>query len=402
MKLIIEKSNGYYLLSDLDAGNTIVLNDRQVKMLFKMLQKEPFKDVYMSAKNLDDLIIKFEDAYLEDVTVYIKGYQQFKNDLHFNQIKGKINKGLTAHALRNVGSRLKANGVKIIAITAVGVIVLTGTTYVIKRKFGKVENLPTRPSESQSSNDSQDTSEKDESQNDTPTKDENQQQLISDDHMKRKEIESLFAYYGEIFEFDEYLTLKLCAQNVDIVMQSENIEQAVIDILYDYYETNLYQVSPIQINNHTEDEQQLAILKYAKVRGIDNKDILLTMLAVHQLETGHGTSVPCKKYNNLGGIFGTNPNTNIFELKMYPNLQVAAIDFNNVFVRIMNRCRNEEWYDPSAPLEKNMNPIYCTEKMDEDDPEWYQVVGDLKNRIQEDGLLQRLEQKLLKGDSKTL
>ena len=28
-----------------------------------------------------------------------------------------------------------------------------------------------------------------------------------------------------------------------------------------------------------------------------------------------------------------------------------------------------------------MNPTYCTEKMNPDDPEWYEIVSDIKQRL---------------------
>lgn len=118
------------------------------------------------------------------------------------------------------------------------------------------------------------------------------------------------------------------------------------------------------------------------------------MLAVHQLETAHGDSEYCRNYNNLGGVFVTNPNTSVLEIKKYPNLEVGAIDYVNVFLRIMNRVKTESFYNPNFSLEVNMNPIYCTEKMNEDDPEWHEIVSALKKEIRASGLLDQLMSQL--------
>ena len=173
----------------------------------------------------------------------------------------------------------------------------------------------------------------------------------------------------------------LYENNVNNFKIGDTIEAEIIDIIYSYYETNLYEKSEIEYNNHTNEEQEDCIIKYALINGIADTDTICTMLAVHRLESNWGDSEYCRNYNNLGGIYGTNPNNNEYEIKKYPNLDVAAIDFVRVFARIKKQCQDLPTYSEQNTLEYNMNPIYCTEKMNPDDPEWYEVVADLKADI---------------------
>ena len=110
------------------------------------------------------------------------------------------------------------------------------------------------------------------------------------------------------------------------------------------------------------------------------------MLAVHQLETGHGTSEVCYYKNNLGGNKVVNPYTGeLEEHQTYPNVEVGAIDFVNDFVRIM-----KDTYDPNLPIEEYMNPVYC------ETDSWYITVKELKDNILTNNRLEEIEDVLAK------
>lgn len=381
MKLIIEKQDEGFILVVPQENETLLLERSQARALFRMLNEEEFTDVYVPNGHPYDIAVAFDQDRL-----YIKDYDLLKKDPMLKDLKKKIDKGLLKHVTNNIKKKLAPYGVRIAAISLSAIIVAgVGIKIVSGINSNNNDNLPSYEAIQEEDLAS-------------PTIEADATDFVSPEVLveneKRNEIDYLFSYYGDIFEMSEDLVLKLYGENVDRLMTSNNVEQDVIDVVYTYFENNLYDEIPSTHNDHTEEEQLLAILKYAKIRGVTDRDVLLTMLAVHKLETGHGESDYCRDYNNLGGIFFTNPNTNDFGIKHYPNLEVAAIDFNNVFIRIMERCKTKEWYDSNQSLEWNMNPIYCTEKMHPDDPEWYEIVGQVKQNIVDKGLLEELETKL--------
>ncbi len=66
----------------------------------------------------------------------------------------------------------------------------------------------------------------------------------------------------------------------------------------------------------------------------------------------------------------------------------------------MNRALTSENYDSTKSLEYNINPIYCTEKMNPDDLEWHEIVSELKEEIRAARLVNELLSKL--NNNKTL
>ena len=116
------------------------------------------------------------------------------------------------------------------------------------------------------------------------------------------------------------------------------------------------------------------------------------MLAVHELETGHGESTLCLERNNLGGNIITNSTTQEVEFQYYPNAEVGAMDFVMDFYRIYKQTvpielqnSNVNWSSlpVTQSIEYYMNPMYCTEKMNPDDPEWYEIVSNIKGRLKD-------------------
>lgn len=357
-RLVNDNWNVKFLNSPVEQALTM----DQFVSLIKEFQKRELNDAYFNKKSLNDLII-----LSDDLKVIIKDYETVKNRQEMNELSKKVNKLLLKRITQKVKNTLNNTKVKITSISLAAILISCNLAYEHSDKNEK-------ESSSQVTISTIDIEDSSESKNSSTT---------SEDKANTKEnnIMQYFDKYCKIFKISDDIKNKLYEDNVNKFKIGDTIESEIADIIYSYYETNLYEKNEIEYNNYTNEEQEDAIIKYALINGVSDTDTICTMLAVHRLESQWGNSEYCRNYNNLGGIYGTNPNNNEYEIKKYPNLDVAAIDFVRVFIRIKKQCQELPTYSEQNTLEYNMNPIYCTEKMNPDDPEWYEVVAELKAEI---------------------
>lgn len=374
MEIIIERTPKGWTVADPVNRVRKYVTSKQMNTLFSELKEEKFTNVYYS-KNLD-LIINIADGRIR-----IKDYDNIKNRAFISQIKNKVNRSIIKGAVKRFNKTAVGKGVTIILVSTLSIGMVKGGYDVIKGFNPSVRQVEAHETamENDLLIDSGDFEIIDEPE------------LEQSPNSALSEIDSLFNKYADLFLVDNETKQYLYTLNLNLLLGSQHLELDIMNIMYDYYEENIYQPNILEPNNYTEEEQELAILRYARLLGIEDEDILTTMLAVHELETGHGESEWCRQYYNLGGVMDVNPNDpSEVTIKHYPNLEVAAFDYVKVFIRIMERSKREDWYDASRSLEWNMNPIYCTEKMNEDDPEWHEIVSDIKSTIRSRGKLNDL------------
>lgn len=382
--MLLKRTDRGWIMYDDKIRRGYFLNSTQIADIMAKLETTKFKRVYFHKKSISDLVIE-----LHSDIVIIKDYSVIKDRPYIKNIKDKINFHLLKFAMHKV---IKKHSGKLLLAT-VSSIALLGTVHLIQNKdltpidqtpqigIGDMESIPddslitTKTTTNTSTITETTTIPTTTTTTTVPT--------ILDDEERANEY---FDHYCNIFEIYDEEKEKLYYQNIRKLENSDNIEQAVIDLLYGYYSENLYMQRPIYYNGYSEEEQEATILKYAKIKGIEDEEILATMLAVHQLETGHGTSDVCYYKNNLGGNKVVNPYTGeLEEHQTYPNVEVGAIDFVNDFVRIMNNT-----YDPNLPIEEYMNPVYC------ETDSWYKTVRELKDNIKSSNHLEKIEEVLTK------
>lgn len=373
--MILERTELGWVIYDKNICKKYFLNSTQISELMDELGKAEFQRVYFNKKNTRDLVIELAQG-----NIVIKNYNNIKDRPYISNIKQKININLIKFALNKV---IKKRSGKLVLAT-ISSIVLLGTVHVIKNNdFDKIMEAPQIQIDElepiiSSSEVTIDTTTTTEPTTTTTT--------TTTDSYKYDFANECFDNYCEIFEIYDEEKEKIYHQNINKIIKEDNIEQSIIDILYDYYSENLYMQRQIYYNGYSEEEQEATILKYAKIKGVKDKEVLATMLAVHQLETGHGTSEACYYKNNLGGNKVVNPYTGeLEEHQTYPNVEVGAIDFVNDFVRIM-----DDTYDPNLPIEEYMNPVYC------ETDSWYKIVGELKDNILNSNRLEEIEEVLAK------
>ncbi len=376
--MMLERTDLGWLMYDLKLKKKYFLNSTQISEIMTKLEHTEFKRVYFSKKNPNDLVIELCPG-----DVIIKNYSVIKDRPYIVNIKGKVNYSLMKFALTKI---IKKHSGKLVLAT-VSSIALLGTIHVIKNNdFNPIVDAPqiqvseVEPIIENSTTTTEATTSMTQSTETTTTATTTTEPATTTTVMSAKEEQAndYFNHYCDMFEIYGEEKESLYLKNINKLVNDDNIEQAVIDLLYNYYSDNLYMQRAIYYNGYSEEEQEATILKYAKIKGITDENVLLTMLAVHKWETGHGTSDLCYYNNNLGG------NVRGSEFQKYPNVEIGAIDFVNDFVRIMNNT-----YDPNMSLEQHMNPTYCTS-----DDEWYKRIAEMKQTLIEQDELTKVEEVL--------
>lgn len=156
---------------------------------------------------------------------------------------------------------------------------------------------------------------------------------------------------------------------------------------------NLTNQEPIISNKSEEDKEQDMINIARYIYGINNNDILNTMIAIHRLETGYGTSSYAQKLNNFGGNMNTNPsqeqidkfikiiqpetfNTDKTPIpNIYKTAEIGEESMVRNLLNVYSKCLHDE-----ECLEKNnivdfLSKKYCTHTP----KEWAQTVKEMLN-----------------------
>jgi hypothetical protein len=382
------KSDNEWLVDDIDImfpkNKPLTMN-----MIVDYIKYSRIVDV--GYRNGTDLCITIKNVYgnSREVTdrIIIRDYPKVKNDPVLQPIERKIRLKLYAKAKK----RLKQLLPKVLVGTAVVGVIIGGVK--LYTSDGTGYDIPTDESSVVS-----------EFEEET----EIESSMDSSSYIDRMRYDTkvvkppmdILRDYCSIYGFDDACIDQVYKLYRDDILNSDNPEETIMRCVYDFYTENLYKKIPTQYNINTEDEMESFIISYANVLGIDDDEILYTMLAVHELETGHGESALCLERNNLGGNIITIQSTKEVEFQYYPNAEVGAMDFVMDFYRIYKKTVPLELQDSSIDwsklpvtesIEYYMNPMYCTEKMNPDDPEWYEIVANVKERLKENNRLEQVK-----------
>lgn len=413
--MIIQKVTNLKAFENINPINEWLVTDMENAIPFEKRHEEPTINMIIDDIRFSTLIDVFycgEDLKIKRKkviysygvpteifeTVIIKDYAKIKNDPAIIPLNKKINAMLNS----KIKKKLKELIPKILLVGA-GIGVLSGAVALYTTDtITDVKNFPVgRITTGSEYVDETDITEKTEVSVDTPIDDNisNTEEVVTEEVVKPPMV--ILKEYCDIFGLDEYVSNQIYKENIDTILQSDNIEETIMRCVYDFYTENLYRELPTQYNSYTEDQMETFILYYASVLGIDDEEMLYTMLAIHELETAHGTSEYCLNRNNLGGNIFTPSYSEESEFQYYPNAEVGAMDFSMDFYRIYKRTvpielqnKYVDWSNKpiTSSIEYYMNPVYCTEKMNEDDPEWYEVVANVKQRLKNCNRLGQLKE----------
>lgn len=213
--------------------------------------------------------------------------------------------------------------------------------------------------------------------------------VLSEILISKKELteeEKMIKKYADMYFIDFDTAKALIKNNVGNLQAYDRPEVAVIECFKEYHWNNPnIDKTPI-ISDLTEEEKERKILEFANIHGVEDKDVLATIIAVHRVETGRGTSNIYLNYNNCGGNMEYDPETDSQSLIEYKTFEIGAESFIKQFLYVKKTVEQSENYDPNQSLEYNMDPMYCGE-IREDGEKWYQIVGELKDEVLKEDIL---------------
>lgn len=175
---------------------------------------------------------------------------------------------------------------------------------------------------------------------------------------------------------------------------------------------NLDNQEPI-ISNKTESEKEKDIIDIARyVYGIDDTNILNTIIAAHRVETGYGSSLYATKLNNLGGNMNANPSQEqinrfirIIEPaeinieknpipNIYKTVEIGAESMVRNFLNVYSKCLHDEECLSKNNIVDFLSKKYCTHT-----PEaWAQVI----NEMLDEGTIQETVESYIDSNNKNL
>lgn len=185
-------------------------------------------------------------------------------------------------------------------------------------------------------------------------------------------------------------------------------------ILKNYANNNLHidNQEPIISNKSTTDKEKdlINIAKY--IYGIDNSEMLSTIIATYRLETGYGTSAYALKLNNLGGNMNFNPSQEqinrfikIIEPKnlntdetpipnIYKTVELGEESMVRNFLNVYAKCLHDEVCQSKTDFASFLSTKYCTHT-----PEaWADTINELLN----DGSIQETVETYLGENNKKM
>jgi hypothetical protein len=182
--------------------------------------------------------------------------------------------------------------------------------------------------------------------------------------------------YSEMFFIDEEKALEIIESNKEEVENEYvNEEVGIIRVLASHFHDDTSISKTPIVSDITPLEREKLIIQFAKVHGVSDVDTLATMLAVHRLETGKGTSPACIEKNNFGGLRARNRKTGKYYVMSFKTPEIGAEAMVRTFLNIKQKSLNSKNYKPNSSLEENMNKIYCGEDT------WPSKVTDLKREV---------------------
>lgn len=188
---------------------------------------------------------------------------------------------------------------------------------------------------------------------------------------------------GKMFHMTKSQALTAIESNPQIVESESNPDLGIIRaIAYDYwYKKDILGIdSTPTIENISRQEREQIIVDMAVLHGMDDQETLATILAIHRLETGHGTSNLCVNQNNQGGIIDDG------EFLSYPTVAAGAESFVRTVKNQRNSLIGEGIYNYNNTLAENIKDYYCTEEVSGAGP-WDDAVDEIKKSILENNEL---------------
>ena len=128
---------------------------------------------------------------------------------------------------------------------------------------------------------------------------------------------------------------------------------------------NISDQAPI-ISNKTPEEREKDVVYMAKyIYGVENQELLNTMIAAARIESGCGKSDAAINKNNIGGNMSSKSTPDHLILNTYKTAEIGEESFVRNFLYCYGKASVKFGYDQSIPIPKLVSVIYCAGTADE-------------------------------------
>lgn len=182
--------------------------------------------------------------------------------------------------------------------------------------------------------------------------------------------------FSNIYYLDYDTVNQLYLNNKKEIDSSENPKKTFIVMVKNlFYQTDIDK-TPI-VSNKTREEKEDYIIHMAKdIYGVEDRELLALILAIHRLETGNSTSRRCIYDNNLGGV------TDAHGFLTFKTFEIGAECFVRTVTNRVNEAYASPYYDWDLPIEYNIQEVYC-------DSSWGPQINPIKVSILNNGELDK-------------
>lgn len=188
--------------------------------------------------------------------------------------------------------------------------------------------------------------------------------------------ESMIMEFSKIYYLDYDSVERLYNSNRKEIESSSNPKKTFIVMVKNlFYQTDIDK-TPI-ISSKTREEKEAYIVHMAKdIYGVEDRELLALILAIHRLETGNSSSRRCIYDNNLGGV------TDAHGFLTFKTFEIGAECFVRTVTNRVNEAYASPDYDYDLPIEYNIQEVYC-------DSSWGPQINPIKVSIMNSGELDK-------------
>lgn len=401
--------------------------EQELTYLFNTLAKKRIKGI-KNYKN-DQKFLNFEQNN-QDFSILIYNYRDFKNKPYFKELKSNLqsyNCGILAANIIN-----KLGSPKVFNFILAGSLVTTVTSI----GFTATYNLPdsSNVSEEKYYNTDVSYSEKDfiipdsekpikdeplnfdsnssinieipeEENSQAPTELPNNDKVINydtTDFSTLKNFESYDDYIrfaAKLYYLDYETAKEVVAQNLESFTSPYKNDGSELDRMKDlkqkgiidgdlnvmgifisiknYTLDALNDQNPI-ISNKTNEEREADLINIARyIYGINDEEMLKSIIAIHRTETGYGKNAIATEHNNLGGIIDATSDYNNPKHYIYKTTEIGAESAIRNYLIVFDKCFYNDKCDPTKPIPTFIANLYCTHTP----KEWQATVSELMEDV---------------------
>ena len=399
--------------------------EQELNYLFDGISTMKIKDItnYKGNKKL----ITFENNSQKVYQIFIDNYSYIKNKAYFKKLKKKIQEFNIISLTKQLKNKLKdSKGFSLIIagglITAATVVTTITASYPDFSKMGiKAETYSSsydtdfiipegeEPIKDEplnfDSNSSINIEIPEEENSQTPTELPNNDKVIdydTTDFSILKDFDNYDDYIrfaAKLYYLDYETAKKVVAQNLESFTSPYKNDGSELDRMKDlkqkgiidgdltvmgifisiknYTLDTLNDQNPI-ISNKTNEEREADLINIARyIYGINDEEMLKSIIAIHRTETGYGKAAIATEHNNLGGIIDSSSDYNNPKHYIYKTTEIGAESAIRNYLIVFDKCFYNDKCDSTKPIPAFLANLYCTHTP----KEWEATVSELMEDV---------------------